>query len=251
MPPSFADWRQAQREDTSDGLRLRRLQQALQSLAEPSDEADWPRQLLVRMSEPIGVLDAALLQHATDGVRVLAGLGRARPRGARVAGATGWPVMAGLASPRDHLRRDDGVAWCLSQDEGLADELHLSVRLAGRAIGAVILRLPTGEAPDRATRDWLLAMAQLAAVPLLQGQAPGPERQSRRPRNHARLAALTRRERQVLALLPRGLSNAALGEALGVSTATAKTHVERILRKLECHDRVQAAVLATRAGLAT
>ena len=51
--------------------------------------------------------------------------------------------------------------------------------------------------------------------------------------------------------MPRGLSNAALGEALGVTTATAKTHVERILRKLECHDRVQAAVLAARAGIAT
>ncbi|MEZ5456654.1 MAG: LuxR C-terminal-related transcriptional regulator [Lysobacteraceae bacterium] len=251
MNQSFADWRHAQREDSSDAWRLRRLQQLLQALAEQPDDSDWPRQLLVRMCEPLGVHDAALLQRTNDGVRVMAALGQARPRGARVAGAGDWPVMSSRATLRDHLRRDDGVAWCLPQAAKLTDELHLGVWLAGRALGAVVMRVPTAEALDRATRDWLLAMAELAAVPLLQAQAPGTERGTRRPRNHARLTMLTRRERQVLALLPRGLSNAALGEALGVSTATAKTHVERILRKLECGDRVQAAVLATRAGLST
>lgn len=251
MNQSFANWRHAQREDTSDGVRLRRLQQTLQTLAEPTEGADWPRYLLLRMCEPLFVVDAALLQRANNGVRVMASMGQAWPPGARVAGATDWPVMASASALRDQLRRDDGLAWCMPQGARMADELHLGVRLAGRPLGAVVMRLPEAGAPDQATRDWLQTMAQLAAIPLLQTCAPGVERSSRRPRSQARLAALTRRERQVLALMPRGLSNAALGEALGVTTATAKTHVERILRKLECHDRVQAAVLAARAGIAT
>jgi DNA-binding NarL/FixJ family response regulator len=54
----------------------------------------------------------------------------------------------------------------------------------------------------------------------------------------------------VLALLPRGLTNAGLGAELGISTGTAKVHVERILQKLQLSDRTQAAVYAVQAGMA-
>jgi DNA-binding NarL/FixJ family response regulator len=64
-----------------------------------------------------------------------------------------------------------------------------------------------------------------------------------------RLARLTPRERQVLALLPRGLSNAALGAELGIATGTVKVHVERILQKLGLGDRTRAAVYAVQHGL--
>uniref|UniRef100_UPI0005BB0273 response regulator transcription factor n=1 Tax=Xanthomonas sp. SHU 308 TaxID=1591201 RepID=UPI0005BB0273 len=55
---------------------------------------------------------------------------------------------------------------------------------------------------------------------------------------------------QVLALLSRGLTNAALGAELGISAGTAKVHVERILHKLQVADRTQAAVVAVQAGVA-
>ncbi len=64
-----------------------------------------------------------------------------------------------------------------------------------------------------------------------------------------RLAGLTERERQVLALLGEGLSNADAGARLHMSEATVKTYVSRILTKLDCHNRVQAALLARDAGL--
>jgi DNA-binding NarL/FixJ family response regulator len=65
----------------------------------------------------------------------------------------------------------------------------------------------------------------------------------------ARVAGLSAREREVLALLGEGLSNADAGRRLHMSEATVKTYVSRILAKLECENRVQAALLARDAGL--
>jgi DNA-binding NarL/FixJ family response regulator len=66
----------------------------------------------------------------------------------------------------------------------------------------------------------------------------------------AELAQLTARERDVLSALGLGLSNVELADRLGISEATAKTHVSRVLAKLGCTSRVQAAIIAKEAGLA-
>ena len=61
------------------------------------------------------------------------------------------------------------------------------------------------------------------------------------------LARLTRREREVLALIRGGLTNKAIARELGISPGTVKAHVEKVIAKLGVSDRTQAAVFAARA----
>ena len=63
------------------------------------------------------------------------------------------------------------------------------------------------------------------------------------------LAELTSREREVMALVAEGLTNAEIGERLFMSPATARTHVSRILTKLGARDRTQLVVMAYESGL--
>ncbi len=109
-----------------------------------------------------------------------------------------------------------GVTGYVLKDSGREDLLH-----AIRTVGAGRTALPTD-------------LLRLAITP---SAGPSPSDLSR----------LTPRESQVLELVAQGLTNKAIGRALGIGPGTVKVHVEKLIAKLNVTDRTQAAVLATRA----
>ncbi|MBO3741601.1 response regulator [Actinoplanes flavus] len=120
-----------------------------------------------------------------------------------------------------------GASGFLLKDT-LADDLIAAVRVvaSGEAVTA-----------PSATRRLI---AHYVAAP-----APGPARADHR------LDPLTAREREVLTLIARGLSNAEIAASLCVSEGTVKTHIGRILAKLGLRDRIQAVILGYECGLVT
>jgi DNA-binding NarL/FixJ family response regulator len=77
-----------------------------------------------------------------------------------------------------------------------------------------------------------------------EGTAPAPTAATRR-----RLDRLTDRERQVLLLIAQGRSNAEIADLLVIAESTSKTHVKRVLAKIDVHDRAQAVAFAYQSGL--
>ncbi|MGW2264679.1 response regulator transcription factor [Streptomyces koyangensis] len=168
-------------------------------------------------------VDVALLDlqmPVMDGLTALAELQRAAPR-VRVL------ILTTFGERQNVLRAlSGGSAGFLLKDSAPA-ELMRAVRAA--AAGEAYLS-------PGATRHVVDSLAS--------GGAAQREERARR-----RLEKLTERELDVLALLGEGLSNADAGQRIHMSEATVKAYVSRILAKLECENRVQAALLARDAGL--
>ncbi|MET7397758.1 response regulator transcription factor [Dactylosporangium sp. NPDC005572] len=126
-----------------------------------------------------------------------------------------------------------------------ADEYVLEA-LRGGASGFLLKDTPPREI-IAAVRTVAAGAATLspAVVRQLVDHAPGPRRDAAR----ARLALLTDREREVALGVGRGWSNAEIAEALGMGVPTVKSHVSRLLTKLDLNNRVQVALLAHDADL--
>jgi RNA polymerase sigma factor (sigma-70 family) len=95
-----------------------------------------------------------------------------------------------------------------------------------------------------AAGDSLLSPSVTKRVIAEMAQAP-----RRDARANARLDLLTPREREVLVLIGKGLSNGEIASELVVEESTVKSHVKRILQKLQVRDRVQAVIVAYESGL--
>ncbi len=95
-----------------------------------------------------------------------------------------------------------------------------------------------------AAGDSLLSPSVTRRVIERMAQQPTPELA-----DQARLDELTARERDVLEVIARGLSNREIAAVLGVEESTIRTHVKRILMKLDLRDRVQAVIFAYETGM--
>ena len=116
----------------------------------------------------------------------------------------------------------------------------------GAALIGAVHRVAAGDgvlAPE-VTRRLLEAFASSRP-----GAVENPEHDHSAGAVQGPLGRLTDRERDVLTLLARGLSNQEIAAALVITEATTKTQVSRVLAKLDCTSRVQAAILAREAGI--
>jgi DNA-binding NarL/FixJ family response regulator len=151
------------------------------------------------------------------------------------------PVLDGLSAAEELRRRMPGTRVVLLTAFGVEPNVVRALR--GGAAGFA-LKNCTPEELLRAVRAAHAGDAWLSppVTRMLLGMvAPGDA--DRRRRAARRLGALTGREAEIAALVGEGLTNAEIGVRLHMSEATIKTYVSRVLAKLDCANRVQAALL--------
>jgi DNA-binding NarL/FixJ family response regulator len=157
------------------------------------------------------------------------------------------PVLDGIEATRRIVGAQPGTRVLILTTFGLDTYVYDALR-AG-ASGFMLKDAPPEEIAAAvrivASGEALLAPAiTRAVIEEFARQSPAPAA----PQPIA-VEELTPREREVLDLLARGLSNPEICETLVISEATAKTHVARILQKLDLRDRVQAVIYAYETGL--
>lgn len=190
--------------------------------------------------------DGVLLQAQDDGLFVRAAQGPVTPAGARVT-----PTHTLLAAMRHSqqaalVQQDVVSALRIGRERQAGLEVLVPLRVDDRNRGILaLLGGPAALPPSAEDLATLQALATLLAS-VLAASAQAARTAAQDPAALRNL--LTPRELQVFALLPSGMTNAEMGQRLGIATGTVKVHVERILHKLDLGDRTQAAVRAADFG---
>lgn len=229
---------------------------------DPADRPSGPLRVFVQADDPLVAGGLGRMLEAEGGAVVVTDAG--------AADVAVWD--AGVDPERAAGRLDQIGALAVPTVALVADESHSAAALAAGARGVVArgidaaglaaalwavradlvvvdaaFGVPWSAAPDRDAEDDGGPGDDVASGPLDDTAAREPDRPGRR----AGVAELTARERQVLALLARGLSNKQIARRLDISDHTAKFHVVGILGKLGAATRTEAVVLAARQGLVT
>jgi DNA-binding NarL/FixJ family response regulator len=190
--------------------------------------------------------DTEVVGEADDGEDAVAGAGRLRPD--VVLMDIRMPALDGIEATRRIVRDQPLTRVLILTTFGLDHYVYDALR-AG-ASGFMLKDAPPEEIAAAvrivASGEALLAPAITRAV--IEEFARQPSAAPAPPPPRA-LEELTPREQEVLDLLVRGLSNPEICQTLVISEATAKTHVARILQKLDLRDRVQAVIYAYESGL--
>jgi DNA-binding NarL/FixJ family response regulator len=162
------------------------------------------------------------------------------------------PVMDGLEATRRLMNPAGGAGWrprvLMLTTFDLDDYVYQALRA-----GASGFLLKDATADDLVAAVRIVAAGEALLAPtvtrrLIEEFARQPRRDRPRP---DQLAGLTARELEVARLIARGLSNAEIADTLVLAEQTVKTHVGRILAKLNLRDRAQVVVAAYESGLIT
>ena len=191
--------------------------------------------------------DIEVVGEADDGERAIAEAGRLAPD--VIVMDIQMPKLDGVSATRAVIARGQDAPRVLVVTTFDIDDYVYEALRAG-ASGFLLKNAPPEELV-RAVRvvaagDCLLAPQVTRRLIEAFCQQP-----TKPPSPPAEIQELTPREREVLELVARGLSNDEIAQRLIVSRGTVKTHIERILMKLGLRDRIQAVVLAYETGLVT
>ncbi|GAA2309229.1 response regulator transcription factor [Streptomyces hawaiiensis] len=193
-----------------------------------------------------GADDIEIVGEAADGAEAEALVDRTRPD--VVLMDIRMPTVDGLTAT-ERLRAREDAPQVVVLTTFHADEQVLRALRVGAA-GFVLKDTPPAEILAAVRRvaagDPVLSPA---VTRQLMRHAVGTAADTRRTRARGRLTVLNDREREVAVAVGRGLANAEIAAGLFMSVATVKTHVSRILAKLDLNNRVQIALLAYDAGL--
>jgi DNA-binding NarL/FixJ family response regulator len=193
-----------------------------------------------------GEQDLRVVGEAKDGIDAVEAVRRCRPD--VVLMDIRMPRMDGLEATRQIVARPDAPKVLMLTTFDL-DEYVFDALRAG-ASGFLLKDVPPEQlvAGIRALADGQALLAPAVTRRLIETFVEHLPRAAPPP---AALRDLTDREQEILRLMARGLSNAEIADELVVSAATVKTHVARVLNKLDLRDRVQAVVLAYETGIIT
>ncbi|MFF0741793.1 response regulator [Streptomyces sp. NPDC004111] len=194
-----------------------------------------------------GAEDIDIVGEAADGAQALTAVEELKPD--VVLMDIRMPVVDGLTAT-EQLRARPGAPEIVVLTTFHADEQVLRALRAGAA-GFVLKDTPPAEivAAVRRVAAGNPVLSPAVTQQLITHVAGTGGTEDRQGRAQQRLAQLADREREVAVAVGRGCSNAEIAAELYMSVPTVKTHVSRILAKLELNNRVQIALLAHDAGL--
>jgi DNA-binding NarL/FixJ family response regulator len=221
-----------------------------------ADEADGPPRVVVADDQTLvrsgfrmilGAAGIPVVAEAADGAQAVTAVLKHRPD--VVLMDIRMPEMDGLEATRRILAAKAGEGCRIIILTTFDLDQYVYAALTAGASGFLLKDVSPEQlvAAVRMVRSGDALLAPSITRRLVERFAP---HQAAEPELHRDLSELTPRELEVLRLLARGLSNAELAAQLTLSEATVKTHVARILAKLQLRDRVQAVVLAYETGLA-
>ncbi|UTI65903.1 response regulator transcription factor [Paraconexibacter antarcticus] len=195
------------------------------------------------LARALTAMGVAVVGEATDGTEAVRLAAELRPD--VVVMDPDLPILDGIGATRQITAMTHPPAILI-----LADE-HSTAVLDALLAGATGFLLKDADITDLVSGIRNAAVGECALAPRVAGALV--ERLRQLERSHASAARcadeLTSRERQVLSLVAQGRDNAAIGQALCISSSTAKHHVGAILDKLGASNRAQAAADAVRFGL--
>jgi DNA-binding NarL/FixJ family response regulator len=189
-----------------------------------------------------GEQDMEVVAEASTGLEAVAKAGRFDPT--VILMDIRMPELDGLEATRRILAADSTARILILTTFGLDEYVYEALRAGASGF---VLKDDPPEQLIAAIR--IVAAGEALLSPAITKRVIDQFTRIPRQARPKELDELTARERDILGLIAKGLSNHEIGEQLYISDTTVKTHVTHILQKLGLRDRVQAVVLAYQAGL--